>query len=36
MSSSKGLYDIAFMNWMGLECAEHGMKVDNRMLRVSN
>ena len=34
--SSSGLYDVAFMNWMGLECAEHGMKVDNQMLRVSN
>ena len=32
----KDLYDVAFMNWVGLECEEHGMKVDNRMLRVSN
>ena len=32
----KDLHDVAFMNWMGLECEEHGMQVDNRMLRVSN
>lgn len=32
----KYLCEVAFMNWMGLECEEQEMKIDNQVLSVNN